>query len=104
MHSRPSIMLCRPAFDFKLNVSRCDAEILCLKCNCRFFKYGQKMTGCVGFWSSLLNFQSTCLPIEIPQAARSKDCRLEMLFAATHESVSVKVFGCRPHDDGATHS
>src|SRR5260370_20310127 len=27
-----------------------------------------------------------------------------MLFAAAHESVSVKVFGCRPHDDGAAYS
>jgi len=33
--------------------------------------------------------------------ARSKNCRLEMLFAAAHQSVSVKVFGRRPHDDGA---
>jgi hypothetical protein len=29
---------------------------------------------------------------------------MTMLFAAVHESASVKVCGCRPHDGGAAHT
>ncbi len=30
--------------------------------------------------------------------------RIELSFAAVHESLVVKVFGCRPHDGGAAHT
>jgi hypothetical protein len=47
------------------------------------------------------------LGIDIPATLlgpRRRGDRIILPFAAVHESVAVKVFGCRPHEGGAAHT